>query len=115
MGIMKLSIGIVVLAFLTIVKSEDCSRCASAMTTIFKASKTQEGYDGLAKVMHEAICKADQIDLALEDIALSPLEANLACHSLSGACESAWDEESCSNDVENFVFAHFKIRLSNLN
>ena len=97
---MKLSIGIVVLAFLTIVKSEDCSRCASAMTTIFKASKTQEGYDGLAKVMHEAICKADQmsfscqdqetakkIDLALEDLALSPLEANIACHSLSGACE----------------------------
>ena len=96
---MKLSTGIVVLA-LTVVKAEDSSRCASAMTSIFKASKTQEGYDGLAKIMHEAICKADQmsfscqdqerakkIDLVLEDLALSPLEANLACHSLPGACD----------------------------
>ena len=24
---------------------------------------------------------------------------------------SAWDEESCSNDVENFVFAHFKNKI----
>ena len=97
---MKLSTTIVVLAFAANVQGKDCSRCVSAMTTIFKATKTDEGYDNLAKVIHGAICKVDQmsfscqdqekakkIDLMLEEIALSPLEAKLACQSLDGACE----------------------------
>ena len=97
---MKLPTTIVVLAFAAIVHAKDCSRCVSAMTSIFKASKTDEGYEGLAKIMHGAICKADQmsfscqdqekakkIDLLLEDIALSMGEAKLACQSLDGACD----------------------------
>ena len=87
---------------LTLVKAEeDCSRCASAMTTLFNAIKTSEGYNGLSKVMHQAICKVDstvysyqdqeraqKLDEALEAIALSDQEAKIACKTMEskGAC-----------------------------
>ena len=87
---------------LTLVKAEeDCSRCASAMTTLFNAIKTSEGYNGLSKVMHKAICEVDstvyscqdqeraqKLDEALEAIALSDQEAKIACKTMEskGAC-----------------------------
>ena len=98
---MKLLIGTLVLALTSVKAEEDCSRCASGMTTLFNAVKTSEGYDELSKVMHKAICEADstvyscqdqerakKLDEALEDIALSHQEAKIACKTMEnkGAC-----------------------------
>ena len=98
---MKLSIGMLALTLTLVKAEEDCSRCASAMTTLFNAIKTSEGYNGLSKVMHKAICEVDstvyscqdqeraqQLDEALEAIALSDQEAKIACKTMEskGAC-----------------------------
>ena len=102
--IMKLPIGTLVLTLTLVKAEEDCSRCASAMTTLFNAGKTQEGYDELSKVIHNAVCEADptvyscqdqerakanKIGKLIEELALSPLEAITACKTMKskGACK----------------------------